>query len=112
VGLLQNGFRHRLIGKAYGATLLDGALATTQACNFSQAATNRNKTVGEAISSKYASVPSGSQPPYCWILPQEGGGIKTFRRGDVSLNGTTIGVSDLHSWGIRAHRSIRTNKQS
>lgn len=95
MGLLQNGFRHKLIGKTYGATLLDGASATTQVSNFSQAARNRNKTSGEAISSRYASVPSGSQPPYCWVFPQEGGGIKTFKRGGITLTNTTVGEMGL-----------------
>lgn len=95
MGLLQNGFRHNLVGKAYGATLLDGALATAQVSNFCQAATNRNQNIGQAISSKYASVPSGSQSPYCWILPQEGGGVKTFKRGAISTSGATVGEMGL-----------------
>lgn len=91
MGLLQNGFRHKTTGKFYGATLLDGACPSVLNSNFSRAGAERNQRAGEGITSRYASVPSASKPPYCWVLAQEGGAVKSFRRGEIILQGASIG---------------------
>lgn len=95
MGLLQNGFRHSTIVKSYGNTLIDGATPAALIGNFSKTACNRNQSFGSGISGKNTAVPSGSQPPYCWILPQEAGGIKTFKRGSIVLSNNTVGEMGL-----------------
>ncbi len=37
--------------------------------------------------SEQGGVPYGARPPYCWALPQVSGAIKSFRRGDIGIDG-------------------------
>lgn len=95
MGLLQNGFRHNLTSKLFGATALDGAIPSTHVYWGHRAAANRNILAGEGIQNAVASLPTGARPPYVWVMARNGGGIKSFRRGDVSLTATAAGEMGL-----------------
>lgn len=75
MGLLQNGFRHKLTGRTFGATNLDGANAYILLGNTHQAAQNRDTLTG--YSSAQASVPSGTRHPEAWIMPRSPGGLSS-----------------------------------
>jgi hypothetical protein len=42
-----------------------------------------------------ASVPYGVRPPYCWHMARKGGAIKSYRRGAIQLDATTVGEMGL-----------------
>jgi hypothetical protein len=73
VGLLQNGFRHKLTGRTFGATNIDGANASVLVYNRNQAAQNRDTLTG--YTTAQASVPSGTRHPEAWIMPRSPGGL-------------------------------------
>jgi hypothetical protein len=90
VGLLQNGFRHKLTGRTFGATNIDGANAYIQAGNWAQAATNRNELTG--YNNARASVPSGTRHPVAWIMPRSPGGLSARTIGQGALTATGLSV--------------------
>lgn len=87
MGLLANGYRHNLTGKLFGATALDGANPSVQEARGHLTARNRNQFAGEGITSKLASVPSGTRHPVAWIMAPQNGAISA-RVNDIVITAT------------------------
>lgn len=77
MGILQNGYRHNLIGKIYGATNIDGWRPQVGVGQGHRANANRNMFAGEAITDDLASVPNGNRPSQAWIMARKNGGMNS-----------------------------------
>lgn len=92
MSLLGNGFRHNLTGRITTATTaLDGCNASVIPASFNLTAFRRNQLVGSGIANAQASVPQGVRPPIAWLMAREGGGISSYRRTDVTVDGNATG---------------------
>lgn len=92
MGLLGNGFRHNLTGRITTATTaLYGANASTLPASYNLTAFRRNSLIGSGITNLKASVPQGVRPPIAWLMAREGGGISSYRRADIAVNGAASG---------------------
>lgn len=92
MGLLGNGFRDNLTGRISVATTnLNGCNPSTIPASKNLTAFRRNMLVGEGIANPQASVPQGVRPPVAWLMAQAGGGISSYRRGEVRVDGTADG---------------------
>lgn len=92
MGLLQNGYRHMLKGKLFGATALDGANPSVLLNRFNQAAPIRNQFVGDGIGSNYAAKPSGHLHPSAWMMPQKPGDMSSRNEAEITFSTSAIGV--------------------
>lgn len=96
MGLLGNGFRQNLTGRiSVATTALDGCMASAIPASYNLTAFRRNMLIGEGIANPQASVPQGVRPPIAWLMAKEGGGISSYKRGVVSLDGTATGEKGL-----------------
>jgi len=92
MGLLQNGYRHMLKGKLFGATALDGANPSVLLNRFNQAAPIRNQFVGDGIGSNFAAKPSGHLHPSAWMMPQKSGDMSSRNEAEITFSTSATGV--------------------
>ena len=90
MGLLQNRFRHSLTGRMFGATAISGSNPSMLRGMFSKPSYQRNMLAGEGITSKLASVPSGTRHPVAWIMAPQNGAISA-RVNDIVITATGSG---------------------
>ena len=97
MGILQNGYRHNLIGKIYGATNIDGWRPQVGVGQGHRANANRNMFAGEAITDDLASVPNGNRPSQAWIMARKNGGMSSHSEARGSGTAT---LSMASGWNI------------
>lgn len=98
MALLQNGYRHNLIGNLFGGTNLDGANPSVHVYRGHRTAAQRNSLSGEGITDNLASVPNGNIHPSSWIMAWKAGGMSA-RVSDVTIIGAADGLMGLPATG-------------
>lgn len=98
MALLQNGYRHNLIGNLFGGTNLDGANPAVHVYRGHRTAAQRNSLSGVGITDNLASVPNGNTHPSSWIMAWKAGGMSA-RVSDVAITGTADGLMGLPTSG-------------
>lgn len=96
MGLLQNGYRHRLTQRVIGATNLDGANAYVLVYQGHLAAANRNSLLG--LTDSKASIPNGNRPHSAWVMANDNGGMSAVEYG-FAITATADGVMGLPGEG-------------
>ena len=107
MGLLQNGYRHNLIGRLVGTTSLDGWRPEVGVYQGHRAAANRNQVLPGAVTDNKSAVPNGNRAPSAWIMPNKGGGLSS-RDATLAFAATATGIKGLPGEGS-ASFSIVTN---
>ena len=92
MGILQNGYRHNLIGKIYGATNIDGWRPQVGVGQGHRANANRNMFAGEAITDDLASVPNGNRPSQAWIMARKNGGMSSHSLANLAVTTVAAGA--------------------
>jgi hypothetical protein len=100
MALLQQGSRLKSIGGFTSRTSANFATGVHRANGVGALIQARQRlfSLGDADvfeRSDQASIPRGTRPPYCWALAQVGGGFKSYKRGEIALDGTAIGELGL-----------------
>lgn len=101
MGLLNNGYRHSMNGRMFGATALDGGNPSVLRFGTNPAA-KRNMFAGEAIESDVASVPDGCRHPVAWIMPRKPGAMSS--RNEITGEGTMTG----NAWSVKLAEAMLT----
>lgn len=96
MGLLQNGYRHNLIGNLFGATSLDGANPSVHVYRGHRTGPSRNILLG--LSDRKAAIPNGNLAPSSWVLPNKAGGMSS-RAAQMALTGAADGLLGLPGTG-------------
>ena len=107
MGLLQNGYRHNLIGRLVGTTNLDGWRPEVGVYQRHRAAANRNQVLPGAVTDNKSAVPNGNRAPSAWIMPNKGGGLSS-RDATLAFTATATGIKGLPGEGSTSF-SIVTN---
>ena len=107
MGLLQNGYRHNLIGRVVGTTNLDGWRPEVGVYQRHLAAANRNQVLPGAVTDNKSAVPNGNRAPSAWIMPNKGGGLSS-RDATLAFTTTATGIKGLPGEGSTSF-SITTN---
>ena len=107
MGLLQNGYRHNLIGRVVGTTNLDGWRPEVGVYQRHRAAANRNQVMPGAVTDNKSAVPNGNRAPSAWIMPNKGGGLSS-RDATLAFAATATGIKGLPGEGSTSF-SIVTN---
>ena len=107
MGLLQNGYRHNLIGRIVGTTNLDGWRPEVGVYQRHRAAANRNQVLPGAVTDNKSAVPNGNRAPSAWIMPNKGGGLSS-RDATLAFAATATGIKGLPGEGSTSF-SITTN---
>ena len=107
MGLLQNGYRHNLIGRLVGTTNLDGWRPEVGVYQGHRAAANRNQVLPGAVTDNKSAVPNGNRAPSAWIMPNKGGGLSS-RDATLAFAATATGIKGLPGEGSTSF-SITTN---
>ena len=107
MGLLQNGYRHNLIGRLVGTTNLDGWRPEVGVYQRHRAAANRNQVMPGAVTDNKSAVPNGNRAPSAWIMPNKGGGLSS-RDAALAFTATATGIKGLPGEGATSF-SITTN---
>ncbi len=107
MGLLQNGYRHNLIGRLVGTTNLDGWRPEVGVYQRHRAAANRNQVLPGAVTDNKSAVPNGNRAPSAWIMPNKGGGLSS-RDATLAFTATATGIKGLPGEGSTSF-SITTN---
>ena len=107
MGLLQNGYRHNLIGRVVGTTNLDGWRPEVGVYQRHRAAANRNQVMPGAVTDNKSAVPNGNRAPSAWIMPNKGGGLSS-RDATLAFTATATGIKGLPGEGSTSF-SIVTN---
>ena len=107
MGLLQNGYRHNLIGRIVGTTNLDGWRPEVGVYQRHRAAANRNQVLPGAVTDNKSAVPNGNRAPSAWIMPNKGGGLSS-RDATLAFTATATGIKGLPGEGSTS-LSITTN---
>lgn len=107
MGLLQNGYRHNLIGRIVGTTNLDGWRPDVGVYQMHRAAANRNQVMPGAVTDNKSAVPNGNRAPSAWIMPNKGGGLSS-RDATLAFAATATGIKGLPGEGSTSF-SITTN---
>lgn len=102
MGLLNNGYRHNLTGKLFGATALDGAYPSGQVYMGHRAAANRNQLAGEGIASDFAAMPAGARHPVAWIMPRKAGALSSHNEARGAAAGSLALASGRNLAGLAA----------
>lgn len=92
MGILQNGYRHNLIGKIYGATNIDGWRPQVGVGQGHRANANRNMFAGEAITDDLASVPNGNRPSQAWIMARKNGRMSSHSLANLAVTTVAAGA--------------------
>lgn len=101
MGLLNNGYRHSMCGRMFGATALDGGNPSVLRFGTNPAA-KRNMFAGEAIESDVAAVPDGCRHPVAWIMPRKPGAMSS--RNEITGSGTLTG----NAWSVKLAEAMLT----
>ena len=107
MGLLQNGYRHNLIGRIVGTTNLDGWRPEVGVYQGHRAAANRNQVLPGAVTDNKSAIPNGNRAPSAWIMPNKGGGLSS-RDATLAFTATATGIKGLPGEGSTS-LSITTN---
>ena len=107
MGLLQNGYRHNLIGRIVGTTNHDGWRPEVGVYQGHRAAANRNQVLPGAVTDNKSAVPNGNRAPSAWIMPNKGGGLSS-RDATLAFTATATGIKGLPGEGSTSF-SITTN---
>ena len=107
MGLLQNGYRHNLIGRVVGTTNLDGWRPEVGVYQGHRAAANRNSVMPGAVTDNKSAVPNGNRAPSAWIMPNKGGGLSS-RDATLAFAATATGIKGMPGEGSTSF-SITTN---
>ncbi len=99
MGLLQNGYRHNLIGRIVGATNVDGWNPYAGIYNTHRSAAGRNQLAGPAITDSHASVPDGNRHPVAWIMPRKPGGLASRNDAVITITGSGSGAMGVAATG-------------
>ena len=99
MGLLQNGYRHNLIGRIVGATNVDGWNPYAGVYNNHRTAAGRNQFAGAAITDSHASVPDGNRHPVAWIMPRKPGGLASRNDAVITITGSGSGAMGVAATG-------------
>ena len=107
MGLLQNGYRHNLIGRVVGTTNLDGWRPEVGVYQRHRAAANRNQVMPWGVTDNKSAIPNGNRAPSAWIMPNKGGGLSS-RDATLAFTATATGIKGLPGEGSTSF-SIVTN---
>ena len=93
MALLGGGTRLKMLGSFTSRNSANYATGVHQANGIGalNQARARNFSLGDADifeRTEQAGIPYGARPPYCWALPQINGAIKSYKSGNISINGS------------------------
>lgn len=75
MGLLQNGYRHNLIGRIVGATNIDGWRPEVGVYQGHRPSANRNSL--SELTDNLSAIPNGNRHPATWVMPNKAGGLSS-----------------------------------
>lgn len=75
MGLLQNGYRHNLIGRIVGNTNIDGWRPEVGVYQGHRTGATRNSL--SEITDNLSAIPNGNRHPAAWVMPNKAGGLSS-----------------------------------
>lgn len=95
MALFSQGNRLKMLGGFTSRASANYATGSMQANGIGALTQDRARlfSLGDADvfeRSDQASIPRGARPPYCWALAQVGGGFKSYKLGNISVNGAVV----------------------
>lgn len=108
MGLLQNGYRHNLIGRIVGPTDIDGWRPEVGVYQGHRTSANRNSL--SEVTDNLSAIPNGNRHPSSWVMPNKAGGLSS-RKATLEI---AVSGSMLRAYPIEGSSSltITTNTPS